>query len=296
MWRSWLTVVLATALMVGALAPALLSAQEEVVVSLEGPDAVEPGETFIVRVKVDQVTNLDVAGFRVVFDPAVLTVADIGPGADITDGDIEGVAIPVVGANEVSPGTVYVLVNVPGTPGVTGSGYLAEFRFQAAGNEGAQSAIGLTGLLLGDNTALEIPARFAGPVTVTVGVPEAATPTPEPAATPTPAATATPTPEPTATPIPEPTATRVPTATPAPSTATPAPTPATAPPAGTAPPTAAPEPTPLPESGGACGAPAGTPTAGAAAANMLLLMAPLAMIGGLKWRNRRKPEDSDGDG
>ena len=207
MARYWLIVGLAMALLVGILTPGALQAQgEEVVVSVEGPEAVEAGETFSVRVNVAEVVDFDVAGFRVVFDPAVLAIDDINPGADITNGSVEGAAIPVVGANQIAPGAVYVLLNVPGIPGVSGSGYLAELRFRAVGGDGTKSAIEITNLLLGDKTALEIPSRFAGPLTVTVGTPVAPPPpTPEaPAApeTPEPAAQAPDAaPEPTAAPV-----------------------------------------------------------------------------------------------
>ena len=128
------------------------------------------------------------------------------------------------------------------------------------------------------------------------------TPTPTPTATPSPTPTLTPTPTPTPRPTntPAPTATPLPTATPAPSpTPTPAPTatptlaaatgasplPTSAAPAASQP-TATPESTP--ESGGGCGLTPGNPPAGATAGSLLLLLAPLAMVGGLKWRARRQ--------
>lgn len=109
-----------------------------------------------------------------------------------------------------------------------------------------------------------------------------ATNTPEPTATPLPTAT----PEPTATPVP-PTATPEPTATPVPPTATPVP------------PTATPEPTATPvpstpvtvaeesESNGGCALP-GRVAPGAAAANALLLLAPLGLIAGIRTARRRR--------
>ncbi len=142
-----------------------------------------------------------------------------------------------------------------------------------------------------------------------------ATPTPEPTATPTPEPTATPTPEPTATPTPEPTATPTPTPTPEP-TATPTPVPtATSIPApmpeptptptatsvppvptatATATPVGEPEPTPAAESGGGgCTSQDGAVPMEAAAVNLFLLMAPLGMIWGLRWRSRRRREGGE---
>ena len=147
------------------------------------------------------------------------------------------------------------------------------------------------------------------------------TPTPEPTSTPRPTATPTPTltPAPTATPTPEPTATPVPPAdTPAPgpqatsvspstataetatavSSAATVPTPlvqiitvvVTAKPAPTSEATTAPPSagSGVESGGGACGLPSGDAPMGASAGSLLLLLAPLGMIWGLKRRGQRK--------
>ena len=123
------------------------------------------------------------------------------------------------------------------------------------------------------------------------------TETPEPTATPIP----TETPEPTATPVP-PTATLEPTATPVPPTATPEPTATPVPPTATPEPTATsvpPTPTAEPvvveptgedeEGGGPCSSPSRLPF-GESAANMLLLFAPLVMLGGVRYVRGRKQD------
>ena len=113
-----------------------------------------------------------------------------------------------------------------------------------------------------------------------------ATPPPPPAPTPTPApipgATLAPVPTPTLAPLPTPTlvlpsmpATAGPVSTPAP-TASPMPTQ---------------EPIPAAESGGACSYPRRDMPPGAATVSMFLLSAPLALIGGLKLRARRRDGD-----
>ena len=145
-----------------------------------------------------------------------------------------------------------------------------------------------------------------------------ATTTPEPTATPTATPTYTPTTTHTATPTPEPTQTPNPTATPEPEPKatlvppadTPSPKPQTASdqPTATAPGVSAPTPvvqivtvvvtatpapttevTPAPavESGsGTCGLPSGGESAGANAGSLLLLLAPLGMVWGLRWHGR----------
>ncbi len=104
-----------------------------------------------------------------------------------------------------------------------------------------------------------------------------ATPPPPLPHTPAPIPTATLAPTPTL--VPTPTSTFVPTSTPPPVEPTNVPGPTAIP---------AQESTPAPESGGACSYPYGDSPAGAAAISMFLLVAPLAMIGGLKFRARRR--------
>ena len=98
-------------------------------------------------------------------------------------------------------------------------------------------------------------------------------------ATPPPPRTRTRTSTPTAILPPTPTPTFVPTSTPAPVEATNVPGPTAIPAQG---------PTPAQESGGACSYPNGETPTGAGAIGMFLLVAPLAMIGGLKFRARRR--------
>ena len=98
--------------------------------------------------------------------------------------------------------------------------------------------------------------------------------------TPVPTVTATHMPVPTDTPLPtataEPTSTLEPTATPIPPTQTPVIIVVTATPSADA------------ASGGGCNSPGKVPMS-AAAANMLLLMAPLGVVGGLRWYRRKQP-------
>ena len=107
-------------------------------------------------------------------------------------------------------------------------------------------------------------------------------PTPEPVETPTPTRTptVTPTHEPTKTPA------QMPAVTPTPEPGnTPAPTV-----------TSSPEPTPVAGSGGGCNAPipGSQPPPGAMAGNLFMLLAPLAMIGGLRWQAGRKRSGGPG--
>ena len=120
------------------------------------------------------------------------------------------------------------------------------------------------------------------------------TPTPTPTLTPTPMPTPTPTltPTPTPTPMPMPTPTLTPTPTPTPTptfTPTPTPTPTPTLSVTTTPVSPANTPSSAAESGGgACGLPSEDLPLAAAAINLSLLVAPIGMIWGVKWRGGKK--------
>ncbi len=119
-------------------------------VSIDAPATVDEGVTFTARVNTTDVTDFDAGNYDIVFDPAVLTFVNA------TDGDIGGTTIPIGATNEIEAGRIRVVNNVSGTPGVTGSGYLAELHFTVIGASGTSSNITLGNGCLGDNTATEI--------------------------------------------------------------------------------------------------------------------------------------------
>jgi PKD repeat protein len=124
-------------------------------VSIGVPAQVPEGSDFTVTINVDAVTDFDVAQYDITYNPAVIEVTDV------TDGLIGGTTIPVSSWGYYpSQGTIRVINNVPGTPGVTGSGYLAEIHFHVVGATGTSSAISLDNGILGDKDALQIPATW----------------------------------------------------------------------------------------------------------------------------------------
>jgi len=102
------------------------------------------------------VENFDSAQYDIVFDNTVLRLDNV------TDGTIDGTAIPVTIWNPIAAGRVRVVNNVPGAPGVTGSGTLAVLHFHVIGIECQTSDINLSNGMLGDNLAQEIPATWIG--------------------------------------------------------------------------------------------------------------------------------------
>lgn len=85
------------------------------------------GETFTARVGIDNVVDYDASQYQVSYDPDKLDLLEV------TDGIIEETVIPI--ANWAfsplgEPGCAFILNNVPGVPGISGSGYLCEIRFR----------------------------------------------------------------------------------------------------------------------------------------------------------------------
>jgi len=120
-------------LLAGLLIPVPFVNAQGVTISVAAPGTVTLGDYFTANINISEVTNLDTALFSVVFDPAVLTIDNINPGADITDGLIGTTTMPVAATNQLSPGTVRILVSPSGTPGISGSGYLCQIRFMPFG-------------------------------------------------------------------------------------------------------------------------------------------------------------------
>jgi hypothetical protein len=149
--------------LLGLLLPASLAnlpsayANGAVTVSIDAPAEVAEGSDFIAKVAITDVENFDIAQFDVTYNNTILHVTDV------TAGDIAGTAIPIDSWGFIPPeqtppdtGTIRVIANVPGAPGVSGSGYLAEIHFHVVGSAGDTSAITFSSGLLGDNGGHEI--------------------------------------------------------------------------------------------------------------------------------------------
>ena len=141
---------------------------KEILVTIEAPVEVQQDAVFTARLNIAEIEKFDSANFDLTFDPNVLTIDNINPGVGVTNGDLDGQSIPIVETNQSEPGVVRVVINVPGFPGVSGEGYLAEVQFKAIGVAGDTTTIDLADLVLSDNTAREIPsASQSATVTLT---------------------------------------------------------------------------------------------------------------------------------
>ena len=219
------------AIVLTALAFVPVIAAEEVEVRVNAPEYVEEKGTFDVTIDVDSVTELTWSEFDLLFDKSVVKVEDV------TEGSIDDTEIPIVMWDRVDSDTIKVMTGVPDDKfleGVSGSGYLAQISFKVKGDEGDDSVLELSNVILGNTSAGEIPATWIE-AEIKVGVEEkeedeeeeeepTPTPTLAPGETPatTPEANVTETPTPTLAPgeTPKPTATPEKKSTPKP-TATP---------------------------------------------------------------------------
>ncbi len=181
-----------------------VAVQGAATVSLDPPAAtVGVGETVVVNIRIQDVTDLFGADVRLQYDPAIVEVVDANtlvPGTQISSGDFPDISSGrgFVAQNTVNPdeGTIGYAMTLlsPATP-VSGSGTLASVTFR--GKASGRSDITFTSVLLSDASANQIPAsKSDGSVTVSGGPPApTATLPPEPTASPTPGPTPTPSPD-----------------------------------------------------------------------------------------------------
>jgi len=127
-----------------------------VTVSVNAPAQVVEGDTFTVTVDITNVTTFDAGQFDVSFNESVVQLDDV------TAGLVGTTQIPVDLWNKTSTGTCRIIVNVPGVPGVNGSGYLAVLHFHAASSAVGSSTMSLSNGFLNNNLGSEITATWAG--------------------------------------------------------------------------------------------------------------------------------------
>nr|QNO52717.1 hypothetical protein JLLPAJDC_00028 [Methanosarcinales archaeon ANME-1 ERB6] len=107
-----------------------VTAEEQVEVRVSAPEEVEEGKTFDVTIDISEVTDLDSAQFDLSFGSGVVNVTDV------TDGSLDGETIPILTWDFIDADTIRIILNAPGTEGVSGSGYLAKIGFVVKGEGG----------------------------------------------------------------------------------------------------------------------------------------------------------------
>lgn len=133
------------------------STEEELVktkIYIDAPATVAAGADLTAKVAIENVINFDSTNFDVTYDPSVLELTGIA------DGTVNMTAVPVLLWDFMPAGvqgTVGIVLNVPGVPGVNGSGFLCELHFTVIGDSGDTSNIDFSGdLWVSDSRAVRI--------------------------------------------------------------------------------------------------------------------------------------------
>jgi len=122
------------------------------------------GSAITVTLVVDGATDLFTTPFRINFDPKVVRLNDVTPGNLLTS-DGKQILPPSKNIMNDTGDASITLTRVPGSGGVSGSGTLATFVFQAI-NRGT-TTISFADIALRDSKLQQIPAA-AAPLTITV--------------------------------------------------------------------------------------------------------------------------------
>ncbi len=140
-------------LLLSGSAPAM--ADGSAAVSIDAPTEATNDTDFAASVNVADLAAFDAGQFDVCFDESVLRLENV------TAGHVGASQIPVDSWTKMDTGKYRVIVNVPGFPGVSGSGNLATLHFHAVGSAGSSSAIDLSNGFLNDNVGADITATWA---------------------------------------------------------------------------------------------------------------------------------------
>jgi Cohesin domain len=150
------SIFLALCLILWLIPACVCGGQNNVTVSVEVANGISGSNDFIAKVNISNVTNFDAANYDIIYDPAAFEVTDV------TDGLIGNSTIPVAMWRVIKPGSLRIINSIPGLPGVSGSGYLAEIRFHVIGSTGNVSELYLSNGILSNASANEIHATWVG--------------------------------------------------------------------------------------------------------------------------------------
>jgi hypothetical protein len=127
-----------------------------VAVTLDAPAHVTENSTFTAKVDFSGAVDFDAGQFDVSYDESVVQLDNV------TAGKIGTEPIPVAIWGMMDVNTCRVVVNVPGVPGVSGSGYLAVLSYRVVGAMGDSSVIELSNGFLNNNLAENMTATWSG--------------------------------------------------------------------------------------------------------------------------------------
>ena len=143
----------------------VLAQEATVTVTVNAQEYVEEGGTFVATIDVDGVTEFSYAQFDLSFNPDVIEMSAV------KDGEIKDDTVPISLSNlNPDEDTVRVIIMMPMGECVSGSGYLAEIKFDVRGDEGEESKLDISNEELGNVREEDIPANWIN-ATVIIGVP-----------------------------------------------------------------------------------------------------------------------------
>jgi len=132
-----------------------IHAQNPVQVSLNTTVSVSANSDFMAYIAIGEVTNFDSASYKVIYDSQVLRLDNV------TGGQTGSTSIPIGVWNDSPAGTCFIVQNVPGLGGATGSGELATLHFHVIASTSQSTAIDLDEMVLANLYAFSIPASWS---------------------------------------------------------------------------------------------------------------------------------------
>ena len=134
-------------------------------VYIEAAGEVSAGSNFSATLYITRVEHFDSAGYNVTYDPDVLQVTRVTAGSIVPLGSPNWTQIPVDswGLSGGVQGEVRVTNDVPGAPGINGTGYLSRIHFHVNGSACETSNISFSGgCVLQDMWGSNISATWDG--------------------------------------------------------------------------------------------------------------------------------------
>ncbi len=113
--------------------------------SVNAPEEVGEGSTFVVSIDVEDIDDLNSAKFDLSFDSSVVNVTNV------SDGNVDGTTIPA--QMWITEAGINVIVDIPGIDGVSGSGSLATVSFEVVGGKRDRSELEISNVQLVDDEA-----------------------------------------------------------------------------------------------------------------------------------------------
>ncbi|RZN44042.1 MAG: hypothetical protein EF813_00240 [Methanosarcinales archaeon] len=121
-------------------------------VSVNAPESISG--TFDVTIDVKDIASMNSGQFDLSFNSSVVNVTGVSAGK------IGGTTVPILGWGFMDARKIRVLFKLDGLDGVSGSGYVARIDFETRGSKGDSCVLSMSGVLLVDIEAEEIPVRW----------------------------------------------------------------------------------------------------------------------------------------